>query len=459
MNDQVFTMTLSTKNLATENDSEKESFQDASEGTPKTSQAEPSDEQASGKENEEVDTTKDTKDTKVDKSPKEPDVDPGMDLSAKELYRRERYEEWREWEGELPDDDNEKYKKHAIVVRRERDTDGGGVVLHSVNVQSPFIRAFLGKVFDGYRGVYTNLKRLVLRPPFREFFHRWDRFNQLFNEINDEVTRKHVELLKNVIAPEIKPHLEAQEDLIKHGVISYEYLWALFPPDTEVYAQTGSGERLFLARRCWYRKNRVSTTFIVDCEFIDFDGTILGYAMERLEVEQFGGHLPISEINPVPTAFVPGLQDIRHKLAKRGQAVEKLMGVHYKGYSGLYEPAIGDGIFKPRRRYIDQGRIVVDAKLFHEQDPDRKPRIRPLGVDVQEKEKSDDDYDYYDNTFDDIEDDHYGDSNTKPGRMTLTDEEYCYCSPFVKGYCLTSKKWGKYRQLGNSLILTFLSNL
>lgn len=404
-------------------------------------QSESSNEQSSEDERDNIDGPKGTKE---DKNSNKAEIESGMDLSTKELYRKDRYEDWQEREGELPDDDNEKYKKHAIVVRRERDLDGGGLLLHSVNIQSPFVRDFLGKVFEGYRGVYTNLKRLVLRPPFREFFYRWDKFNSEMAKIDDELILKHVELLKNVVSPEIKPHLEAQEDLIKHGVITYEYLWTLFPPDTEVYTQTESGERLFIARRCWYRKNRASTTFVVDCEFIDFDGTILGYAMERLEVEQFGGHRPINEINPVPVAFVPNLQDMRQRLTKRGQMFEKFMGVHYKGYTGLYLPAMDDGIFKPRRRYIDRGRIVVDAKLFHEQDPDRKPRIRPLGLDVQERERSDDDYDYYDTTFDEIDADDYGDTNAKPGRMTLNEDEYCYCSPYVKGYCLTSKRWGMY---------------
>lgn len=341
-------MTKSTKHNA-ESDVDKDSFQDASEENPQTSQPESSKEQTLV-----IDEDSSTPLTKkdADASSNEPDVEPGMDLTAKELYRKERDGTWEEWEGKIPDDDSEKYKKHALVVRRERDCDGGGVLLHSVNVQSPYIREFLSKVFESYRGVYTNLKKLVFRHPFQEFFYRWDKFQQVLAETTDEVALKHVHLLRDVIEPEITPHLETKDDLISHGVITYDYLWALFPPDTEVYTQTDAGERLYIARRCWYKKLVRSTTFVIDCEFIDFDGTILGYGLDRLEIEQFGGHQQISEINPIPTAFVPNLQEVRRRRTERGKAFESLMGVHYKGYTGLWLPQIPYSTTKPRRRYV-----------------------------------------------------------------------------------------------------------
>lgn len=429
-------MTVSKQPVAGDNEVEKQSFEDASEQTSPVPVTE-----ANKEDTTENDAEAHNNDTAEEK-PNLPECDPGMDVSTKELYRRERYEPWQEWEGEIPDDDAEKYKRYALVVRRERDPDGGGVLLHSVTIQSPYIRALLTKVFEGHRGVYPNLKRLVFRPPFHDFYYRWDKFHQVIAETTDETTLQHVNLLKKVIEPEITPHLEAQEDLIKHELITYDYLWALFPPDTEVYAQTDSGERLYIARRCGYRKNVRSTTFVIDGEYIEYDGTILGYGCDRLEIEQYGGHLPIGELEVVPTSFMPNIVDIRRRLSDRGKAFEKQMGIHYKGYSGLYLPWTANSFIKPRRRHVDEGRIVIDAKLFHEQDPDRKPHLRPLGAEIKDKERSDDDYDYYTKTYE-AEDEYMLKMETvKPGRTTLDEDEYCYCSAFVKGYCLTSKQWG-----------------
>lgn len=378
----------------------------------------------------------------------ESDAELGTSNSTQELYRKERYHDWEPWEGAIPDDDTEKYKKFALVARRERDPEGGGVLLHSINIQSPYIRKFLTKVFDGYRGVYTDLKRLTFRPPYYEFYYRWDKFKEELAAIEDDLTREHAILLEKVIHPEIKPHLEAREDLIKLGVITFDYLWALFPPDTEVYARTESGERLYVARRGGYKKNNFGSSYVVDCEYIDYNGVVLGYGTDRLEIGFFRGHQSISEINPLPTSFLSNIGDIRKRLTERGRAFEKLIGVHYKGYSGNYRPAQGNSFSEKRRRYLDQGRIVVDAKLYHEQDPDRRPYLRPIGSDIKEKEKGDDDYEYYEQTY---EDDQYISSedkeNVRSGRTTLNEDEFCFCTPIVNGYCLTSKQWASFEAI------------
>ena len=39
------------------------------------------------------------------------DAELGSSNSAQELYRKERYHDWEPWEGAIPDDDTEKYKK------------------------------------------------------------------------------------------------------------------------------------------------------------------------------------------------------------------------------------------------------------------------------------------------------------------------------------------------------------
>lgn len=389
-----------------------------------------------------------TAEEKKEEAEKEPECDPGTHTSTKELYRKERYHDWEAWEGEIPEDDAEKYKKHALVARRERDPEGGGVLLHSINIQSPYIRKFLSKVFEGYRGVYTDLKRLTFRPPYFEFYYRWDKFNEELAAIDDDTTREHVALLQKVIEPEIKPHLEAREDHIKLGVVTFDYVWALFPPDTEVYAKTDSGERLYIARRGGYKKTDNGTYYVVDCEYIDYNGVVLGHGTERLEINFFRGHLPITEINPLPTSFVPDIDDIRKRLTDRGRAFEKLIGVHYKGYSGNYRPTQGNSFMPKRRQYLDKGRVVIDAKLFYEQDPDRRPFLRGLGSDIKETEKGDDDYEYYEQAAKDegwisTEDK----ENVRPGRTTLNDDEYCLCTPLVTGYCLTSKQWATFEAL------------
>lgn len=264
----------------------------------------------------------------------------GMELDTKQLYRRSRYDSWMEWspDDELDADDAAEHKRFALVVRREKDPDGPGLIFHSITIQSPLIREFLTKVFKGYRGVFTGLKNLVFRPPFHEFFYRWDRFQQILSETEDEVVRQHIDLLHKIIAPQIQAHLDVRKDLLSNGLVTFEYLWAIFEPDTEVFETSDTGDRLYISRDCYYRQNMHSKTFILSCDYIDYNGTILGWASQNLSIGQFEGHMRIAQVDPVPSALVPNLSEIKQRLTERGKAFEALKGMHYKTYTGPYHP-------------------------------------------------------------------------------------------------------------------------
>ncbi|KAI9690886.1 MAG: hypothetical protein M1822_008506 [Bathelium mastoideum] len=365
----------------------------------------------------------------------------GRELDTKQLYRRDRYESWSEWS---PDDinqevDDAEHKKFALIVRRERDPEGSGMILHSVTVQSPQIRAFLSKVFRNYRGVYTKLKDLTFRPPFHEFFYRWDTLQKLFQKVKDDLARQHIRLLLDVIGPKIQVHLDVQKDLLANGLITFDYLWAIFEPDIEVYFDDGRAQGLYTSVCCFYRRSQETTFFVLECKFIDYNGSSLGYALDQLNVEEFNGHKLINELNPIPSALVQGIESVRISLTERGRAFERLMGMHYRQYSGIYMQR--GRRFGSRKCHIDKGRIMVDARLYYEQDPDTRKNLARLGGDAA----SDDDNDVQSDTYSDTE----SESSMIAGvggsqRNLLREDEYRLCSPFVRGYCLTSKTWATF---------------
>lgn len=302
---------------------------------------------------EKKEASKDDKDDDA-KSTSSDSVATGMELDTKQLYRKSRYDSWIEWspDDDLDADDEAEHKRYALVVRREKDPDGPGLIFHSITIQSPLIREFLTKVFEGYRGVFTGLKKLVFLPPFHEFFYRWDRFQQVLSETKDDVALKHIELLHKTIAPQIQAHLDVRKDLLSNGIVTFEYLWAIFEPDTEVFLASDTGDRLFLSRDCYYRIGRETKTFILNCEYIDHNGTILGWASTELSIPYFNGHMKIADVSPIPSALVPSISEIKQRLTERGKAFEGLNGMHYKTYSGPYLPRVPGSIFRSRRRNV-----------------------------------------------------------------------------------------------------------
>ena len=52
--------------------------------------------------------------------------------------------------------------------------DGNSLKLHSIVVQSAYLKSVVRTVLDKYPGVDADLSDLTFKPPFGPFFHRWD---------------------------------------------------------------------------------------------------------------------------------------------------------------------------------------------------------------------------------------------------------------------------------------------
>ena len=278
-------------------------------------------------------------------------AEPGMDLELKELYRPDSRYPWDDW---CPDDmaadaeDPSVTAKYALIARRQKDTCGkGGLMLHSITIQSPLIRNFLRKVFGGYKGISTQLKNLTFQAPFHEFFYRWDRLQNLIAEEKDELALKHIELLQKTITPEIQPHVIMKDDLVSQGLVTYEYLWALFEPGGEVYSRVDDRDRLFTLERTQYDE----TCFILNCKYVDFDGGSFGYVSTSLVIYDFEGVVPIHELDVLPIDVHADRTCLYEELLRRGRTVEKTTGVQYNSYTGFYIPSrklrLG-----PRRKFV-----------------------------------------------------------------------------------------------------------
>lgn len=262
----------------------------------------------------------------------------GMTPNTKHLYRNGYYDDWFE---HLPETRTCESAKFAIVVRRQKksgDTDELEFELHSITVQSPLIKAQLGPVFAGYKGINTNVEKLDFKAPFHEFFYRWKEFLKAEPPKSDPIGRKHYKLLFDVISLEIVPHLEQIDDLLQNNVISYNYLWTLFEPGTEAYSRDSDGQgRLYLLESGDYVE--YNGTFEMSCRFIDTTGESFGYRTTSLNIDKFQGLKPICELNVLPSSLKSGMTEIRARLTERGRKFEKLQGCHFKSYTGKYQLA------------------------------------------------------------------------------------------------------------------------
>lgn len=266
----------------------------------------------------------------------------GMTMETKDLYRDDPRSPWEEWS---PDDiginaqTTSASNKFALVVRREKrngDTEEPVLALHSISVQSPVIKTQLGPVFMDYHGINTNLKILTFNAPFHEFFYRWTEFLQARPSPAKDPDSTHYKLLFDAVAPEVKPHIDQAEDLLNNNVISFDYLWTLFPPGTELYSRVDEQDRFYLLVGSRYTEFCGMKMFSLTCRYVDTDGTEFGFATTNLTIGDFENVKPIADLNVLPSHLKPNREEIRKTLDARGRKFEQLKGFHCSSYDGLY---------------------------------------------------------------------------------------------------------------------------
>ncbi|KAI1427000.1 P-loop containing nucleoside triphosphate hydrolase protein [Xylaria sp. FL1777] len=408
----------------------------------------------------------DDKNSPVDKKEQ---VQVGMTAEAKDLYREDYRSPWQEWS---PDDigidskstpDSEKF---ALIVRREKvQSDTGEPVLrmHSISVQSPLIKKRLGPVFAGYQGINTNLKKLEFNAPFHEFFYRWEEFSDQATKGHESDEEKHYKLLFDIISPEVQPHIEQTEDLLNNKVISFDYVWALFEPGTEIHCKVQDEDRLYLLNDGKYQQLPDGTKiYVISCRYIDTDGEFFGYRATSLSIRAFENVTPISELNVLPSHLRPGISEIRVRLEQRGRKFEKLRGTHYMAYSGAYnlrKPAFGAA----SRQILEGGRVMIDCASYMRYTGETPEKLGPLEGPATTPNYSNSMSS--DASFDSSDDDVFDDIPPLPvvqlgrylARQTrrkyaayqprsadntcLSEKHYALCSHIVKGFCLKAKDW------------------
>ena len=274
-------------------------------------------------------------------------AEPGMISSVKNLYQGKKDDNGRRpWVVTYPDDldapaENAETARYALLIRNEKCYDGRRKLkIESIIIQSPLLKVALGSVLDNYPGITTGLDRATFSPPFQPFVHRWNKLRDAVEDESHSETKAHVKLLYDVLEEELRNEIKARDDLLAHGVITYDYVWMLFEPGTIVYS-TKNGEpcavRLENSR---YVEDQCGKHYMLICQTVDWDGEMFGYGSTRLKIAEFLGTKPITELTAFPLALHSSKDRLVSSLIERGKTFERLAGYHYKAYQGI---AVGDG--------------------------------------------------------------------------------------------------------------------
>ncbi len=274
------------------------------------------------------------------------EVAEGSSCSIQTLYEGEsKCRCCKNWVVDYPEDlrvaveDQLEAKQKALVLRMGKNhaADGGKpLVLDSVVVQNTSLKKTLCEVFDGFKGITPSLKKLVFRAPFKPFHHRWARFTEILErqKTEDPAAAAYTQLLYDVLDTEIRDIRAEVADLLDHGVITYQLLWALFEPGVTVFGSIRGHDRFLIVDSREY--DLENNYFAVMARSVDWDGHRFGYAQEAIRIPGFAGTRTITELAAFPARFHANLHEAETNAVARGRSFERLAGIHYAAYQGIF---------------------------------------------------------------------------------------------------------------------------
>lgn len=400
----------------------------------------------------------------------------GESASTIEVFRN-RFEDWTT---SKPRKTNTlQIPRDRAIIIRHHELDNGPWEMHSTTVRSPFIRKVLAKAFENYPGIDAKLEDMTFRAPFHELFFRWSKFLELLEGETDEKVLEHCNLLIDTMKEILQPQIERASDLKKCGLVEFDYLWTLFEPGTEVYAKIDDHHRLFIVDDSFTINGKYERKkFQVNCRFVDFDGSKLGFDTSKREIDVFRGVKPVTDLPFYPSDAHNNIVQIRRQLDVQGRKILAHCGVHFVQYTGFaleYDHSYFNPDQKPNAKWvslealrpcvhtlssearegdsqwynaaditqIDNQRIVLDAKSWTQQNVAQAPCLDPISSAVRTRSRSD---------------------SISPSRgfarlpspqanaeleMPSQDEPDLdipsnlvkYCAPFVRGFNLKTKNW------------------
>ncbi|KAF5021755.1 hypothetical protein F66182_6205 [Fusarium sp. NRRL 66182] len=411
--------------------------------TPAESEAQKKDETPSEKKADDTPKTEADKENPEETKEK---VMVGLLTESKDLYAKYDKNGDRSWTDKLPDDfeeaaENEETQKYAVIIRKKKPREADSnkpLEIDSIVIQSPYLKRVLGKVFEEYPGIITEVSRLKFSAPFECFVHRWDQFTAAKDDPSyDGITREHVGLLYKIMKEDLGDIIQLREDYFKNRAVAFEHVWTLFPPGCTVWGSIKGKPVAVCFESGYYAKTQCGMAYLLQCKSIDWDGRIMGLTETNMQINNFPGTTSFSHLSCYPLQYHPQPEAARGLLLERGRKFESLAGYCYKAYSGT---AVWHVSADKSRKETVNSRIVIDGANWEKLNPDHTvwlsnihdegnavPSNIVVGSDDGSGNASDNGYD-----------------SGEAGRPPLTEEQLIMTYPMVRGYALKNKRWMEF---------------
>ncbi|KAJ9498912.1 hypothetical protein H2202_005589 [Exophiala xenobiotica] len=277
------------------------------------------------------------------------------------------------------------WDKYVFIVRRRFDPNGQYVGT-LVDIKSKPLKECLKYVLADVSGIslFEGTPHLDPRTLFlflEDFLEYWNELLEaaegyLIHGLDDEMSKqevalraKHLELMIQYLEIEFEETKKSLEPLLEKKMITFDLLWALYKPNSIVYAPTYDDHdeprafKVELASKISHFSKGV--WYNIGGKYLDFNGKAFGMAAIAGEVPEFQGARSITSLECYPIEYHPDARDLKAQLIERGKHFVALKGMNYRFYNGLAFTKTKKGML----RINVEGRIMVDAAVHRRINP------------------------------------------------------------------------------------------
>ena len=149
-----------------------------------------------------------------------------------------------------------------------------------------------------------------------------------------------VEAALQFIEEDLSSTIADFDNLVDHGEITFDFLWALFPPNTYVRSFHGGTSQEFVAyaRQFSYGADMAGRYATIRCDIVSNDGKAFGVSAESITIREYPGTRFILELPAYPLDHHPEKDKLCEHAVRRGKQYAEITR-HYYEISG---PAIVD---------------------------------------------------------------------------------------------------------------------
>lgn len=211
------------------------------------------------------------------------------------------------------------FESSAILLRRVVNKFGQTRNL-SLELQSKYLCGVFREDAMYHREMNLEVRPIVINRPFHPLFFLLPKLEKrLTSEAINSQHKKELELLVDFIRSQegLQATIVKYDNLVRHNQITFDILWTLFPPITEVYYHDGDEEIVCLVEVVLLQYD--PCCWIFNCITSAHNGSEFGLTRIRLPIPPFYGIIKISPENMsiMPLARLPG--ELREKFIARGK--------------------------------------------------------------------------------------------------------------------------------------------